>query len=200
MPRRGGKDDDGLPSSVETVRVCPALEGLFSIQQEDLHALVLDIKVVARGRSPLFRQRRVNAPRNVQNHGAWSRTIGGTNEAFRGVFAVVMGDQGQSRHIALGAAGGVAGRNQVDKGHLLSAAHRRRRRRVVELNAPLRQLRLEEVDEVLAHGAVALGPGHTGSQNRRQQRAFVDVKVAAGARQLLERVVAEVVVSRPEGW
>lgn len=60
-------------------------------------------------------------------------------------------------------------------------------------------MRLEEVEKVLAHGSIALGAGYPGHQDGRQQGALFDVEVIAGAGQVLQRVVAEAVVSSAEG-
>jgi len=134
-----------IPRAIETVAVGPALERLLAVQQEYLHTLVLHVEVVGVGRRPFLRQRRIDAARYMQNHGAWGRAVGRPNEASRRVLAVVVGHESQSRDVALGATGRIACRNDVHERDFLALAHRCRRRRVVHFQPPFRQLRLEEV-------------------------------------------------------
>jgi hypothetical protein len=171
-----------IPCAIETVAVGPGLECFLAVKEQYLDTFVLDVEVVRVGRSPLFGQGRINAASDMQDHGAWGRAICRSNKAFWRIFAVVVCHQSQSRDVSIGTTRWIARRNHVDKRHLFALAHWCCRRRVVHLYPPVRQLRLEEVQEVLAYGSISFRPRHSGDQDWRQKRAFLYIEVIARPR------------------
>lgn len=173
--------EENVPSSVKRVGGSPRLKGLFAIQEENLHTLLLLKPITCLPTRfhglPLLGKRIVEAASGVHEDGAGDGAVGSSDKTLGFNLAVVVRDKGQTANIALGGPGRISPKDQVDKGYLLRLGGRGGGAAVVELNGPLGKCPLEEVDKVVLHDQGVFGARDAGYQDGCEEGAVVDVEI-----------------------
>lgn len=138
--------------AVDGVRVRPAYERFFAVEEDDLQALVFFNAVEAAvpdafgfHGGPFLRQRRVDAPRGVEEHGAGCGAVGRADETRGREFAVVVRYQCQAADLSWFCPWRVAAGDHVDEGDLLVPGKWCRGCGVLEFKLPFRQRCFEDV-------------------------------------------------------